>query len=93
MQLKTVISTVLFFIGLTTWGQNVRYQGVVKDSIGNPITAANVVAIKKETKGLESFAITDEEGTFKLGLKKSNPYQIKISYLGFKTKAFSLTPI
>lgn len=92
MQLKTVISTVLFFIGLTTWGQNVRYQGVVKDSIGNPITAANVVAIKKETKGLESFAITDEEGTFKLGLKKSNPYQIKISYLGFKTKAFSLTP-
>jgi hypothetical protein len=92
MQLKTVISTVLFFIGLTTWGQNVRYQGVVKDSIGNPITAANVVAIKKETKGLESFAITDEEGTFKLGLKKSNLYQIKISYLGFKTKAFSLTP-
>jgi hypothetical protein len=27
-----------------------------------------------------------------LGLKKSNLYQIKISYLGFKTKAFSLTP-
>ena len=92
MHLKTGISAVFFLIGMVLWSQNLDYQGVVKDSIGNPITAANVVAIKKETNGLESFAITNEQGVFKLGLKKSVLYQIKISYLGFKTKVFSLTP-
>ena len=42
----------------------VKLQGVVKDSIGNPLELANVIAINQETSALESYAITNDKGNF-----------------------------
>ena len=63
----------------------IKLQGVVKDSIGNPLELANVIAINEESKALESYAITDHEGVFKLALAKNATYTVQVSYIGMKT--------
>ncbi|MEH6535346.1 MAG: carboxypeptidase-like regulatory domain-containing protein [Psychroserpens sp.] len=63
----------------------ITVQGVVKDSIGSPLELANVIAINKETKGMASYAITNDKGRFKLDLEKNKTYTIQVSYIGMKT--------
>mgnify|MGYP001009777489 FL=1 len=63
----------------------IKLQGVVKDSIGNPLELANVIAINQETKALESYAITDAKGFYKLALSKNSEYGLQVSYIGMKT--------
>ncbi len=77
----------LVVVLMTTWisyGQ-ITLKGVVKDSIGNPLEMANVIAINKNTKKLDSYGFTDAKGNYKLNLKKNLSYSIKVSYIGLKT--------
>lgn len=77
----------LLVIFMTTWMSNaqITLKGVVKDSIGTPLEMANVIAINKQTKKLDSYGFTDAKGNYKLNLKKNASYNIKISYIGLKT--------
>ncbi len=63
----------------------IKLEGVVKDSIGNPLELANVIAINQESKILESYAITNDQGRFKLALGKNSTYKVQVSYIGMKT--------
>jgi len=63
----------------------IKVEGVVKDSIGNPLELANVIAINQETKALESYAITNDRGYYKLALGKNSTYSVQVSYIGKKT--------
>ena len=63
----------------------IKVEGVVKDSIGNPLELANVIAINQQTKGLESYGITNDQGRYKLALTKNMTYTIQVSYIGMKT--------
>lgn len=63
----------------------VEVVGVVKDSIGNPLELANVVAINQETKALDSYGITNDDGRYKLNLNSNSIYKIQISYIGMKS--------
>ena len=40
----------------------IKLEGVVRDSLNNPLELANVVAINQETNSLESYGITNEQG-------------------------------
>lgn len=62
----------------------IKLQGVVKDSIGNPLELANVIAINQETQALESYGITNEAGRYKLNLAKNSTYSLQVSYIGMK---------
>ncbi|WNW00753.1 TonB-dependent receptor [Tenacibaculum sp. HL-MS23] len=77
----------LIVILLTTWITNaqITLKGVVKDSIGSPLEMANAIAINTVTKKLDSYGFTDANGNYKLNLKKNTSYNIKVSYIGFKT--------
>jgi len=66
--------------------QNVRVEGVVKDSLNQPLELANVLALNSETNSIESYAITDDKGRFALSLPINKTYILKASYLGYKTK-------
>lgn len=77
-----VWSALLLTLGV--FGQNIRFEGVVLDSLGVAISTANVVAKNQETNRMDSFAISDLDGKFSIGIKKDVPYLIKVSYLGFK---------
>lgn len=63
----------------------ISVRGVVKDSIGEPLELANIIAINKETKAMASYAITNDKGQFKLDLDKNTTFNIQVSYIGMKT--------
>ena len=57
--------------------------GTVKDSLGNPLQNANVIAKPLVEKQGLKFAIADHLGRYKLELEKEVPYEVRVSYLGF----------
>jgi len=44
----------------------IKLQGVVMDSLNNPLELASVVAINKKTNGFESYTITNKDGAYSL---------------------------
>ena len=82
--MKYFISSVLLLVVSTIFAQ-VKVEGVVKDSLGTPLELANVIAINQQTKALDSYAITDDKGRFKLNLKSNASYKLQVSYIGMKT--------
>ncbi|WOD42191.1 TonB-dependent receptor [Hwangdonia lutea] len=81
--MKLKITTLFILIASTAFAQ-IKLQGVVKDSIGNPLELANVVAINQETQALESYGITNDDGRYKLNLEKNSTYSLQVSYIGMK---------
>ena len=83
-----ILSLLLATIGAA---QEISLSGTVKDSLGVGVDMANVIAINTETKGLESYGITNHAGLFKLKLKTGQQYTVKVSYLGLKPESFTFT--
>jgi len=81
--MKLKITTLFILIASTAFAQ-IKLQGVVKDSIGNPLELANVIAINQETQALESYGITNDAGRYKLNLEKNTTYSLQVSYIGMK---------
>lgn len=84
----------LFMLLLLVVGHSfaqIKVEGVVKDSIGNPLELANVIAINQESKALESYGITDSKGYYRLSLAKNATFSIQVSYIGMKTLTEPLT--
>ena len=80
-------------------------SGKVSDSTGTALELANIILINSGSNSLETFAMTDKEGNYKLSLKKNNNYNLQVSYIGMAsisqtlktgdndiTKNFSLRP-
>lgn len=82
--MKFIISLCFALVSLSLQAQ-IKMQGVVKDSIGQPLELANVIAINQSTQALESYSITSADGKYKLGLSKASVYTIQVSYIGMKT--------
>ena len=76
----------LIAICLLAWNSNaqITLKGVVKDSIGEPLEMANVIALDTVANKISSFGFTDAKGNFKLDLQRNRVYNIKISYIGYK---------
>ncbi|REG89621.1 TonB-dependent receptor [Winogradskyella sediminis] len=71
--------------------QQIKVQGKVTDSIQNPLAYANILAIP-ETDDIEvRFAITDNDGGYKLGLFKNQTYELTVSYIGYKPQKLTIT--
>ena len=58
------ISLLLLALFIQSSYAQIKFEGVVKDSIGNVLELANVIAINQSSMELESFAITNEKGYF-----------------------------
>jgi hypothetical protein len=80
----------IFFLAtllITTIGvAQVSFTGVIKDSIGQPLELANIVAINKATNKMDAYAITNDKGKFKLSLEANSAYNVQVSYIGMQTK-------
>ncbi|MFD1615635.1 carboxypeptidase regulatory-like domain-containing protein [Gelatiniphilus marinus] len=88
--MKLKISTLFLLIASTAFAQ-IKLEGVVKDSIGNPLELANVIAINQETQALESYGITNDGGRYKLNLEKNTTYSLQVSYIGMKAFKETIT--
>ncbi len=90
--IKNLTFIMLLCVANITMAQ-VKFQGVVKDSIGEPLELANVIAINQETKTLQSYGITDNKGYYRLSLSKNTSYSIQVSYIGMKTHTETVSTI
>jgi hypothetical protein len=79
---KTISIAFLFWAGILM--SQIQLTGVVKDSIGNPLEMANIIALDTVAKRIASYGFSDAQGNFKLDLNPNTTYNIKISYVGFK---------
>ena len=84
--MKIYLSTIFLLIFYFSYSQ-IKLEGYVKDSLGNGLELANVIAINKATSALDSYGITNEDGRYKLNLKKNTIYSIQVSYIGMKSAA------
>ncbi|NNM24360.1 MAG: outer membrane beta-barrel protein [Flavobacteriaceae bacterium] len=64
--------------------QTIKLRGTIKDSIGNPLELANVIAAEQESGDIESYAITNFEGRFQLDLTTGRTYTLTASFLGYE---------
>ncbi|NQY04970.1 MAG: TonB-dependent receptor [Flavobacteriaceae bacterium] len=85
---KNIIILLVGLFSIAVSAQRVKIEGVVKDSIGNSLEYANVIAVNQETKGLDAYGITGDKGQYKLTVDANKSYEVKITYLGYKAKSF-----
>ena len=81
----------LFFIN-SLFAQTRLLSGVVTDSLKVPLAFANVLAKPDSLNVDMAFAITDEQGRYKLNLKQDQHYHILVSYLGYESFEFTIKP-
>ena len=82
--IKKLFVVLLFATSYFTTAQNIKLEGIVQDTIGNPLEMANVMVINQETKAMDGYAISNEQGKFQISLKANSTYQIKVSFLGYQ---------
>jgi CarboxypepD_reg-like domain len=71
----------------TTFAQNnsLIISGTVMDSLQQPLTNVTLIAKPKQKKIKIKYTITDNDGYYKLQLKKGVTYQLSISHLGYNS--------
>ena len=80
----------LFIIG-SFFAQKTTLKGTVQDDLHNPLPYANVIAKSKDGSKNMQFAISDNEGYYKLIFQKNDTIIIRISYLGYTPVEYQFT--
>jgi hypothetical protein len=89
---KQILIVLTALLGFTAAAQTYKATGVVVDSLGTPLSMANVIAYQKD-KNLGAFGITNQDGKYQLlGLKQDSTYTVKISFLGLRTLEETFKP-
>ena len=83
--MNKIIYTLLLLLTSNLTFSQIKMEGLVKDSLNNPLELANVILINKETSALESFAISNANGEYKLSLQKNTSYNLQVSYIGMES--------
>ncbi|RKS13111.1 carboxypeptidase-like regulatory domain-containing protein [Flavobacterium sp. 120] len=89
MKKKCFLLLILF--STISFAQSVKLEGLITDSKTVGLEMANVMAVNKATKAMDSYAITNDKGKFLLNLKPNTAYSLKISYLGMQNKELEIT--
>ena len=88
------MKNIYYFLLLCSSGilfaQNIRVEGTVTESGKTPLEMANIMAVNQETKGVDSYAITNDKGKFALTLKANTTYVLKLSYIGMQNREITL---
>ncbi|EAP86474.1 carboxypeptidase-like regulatory domain-containing protein [Croceibacter atlanticus] len=76
---------------ISAQSQSITLEGTIKDSIGNPLEFANIIAKIKTTSEVETYAITNQNGKYRIDLPKQETYTLVASFLGFDPSEKSIT--
>jgi len=91
MKKKEGLFVFLLMCALSGFSQEIKLTGVVKDSIGNVLESANIIALDKDTNSLKSYSITNAKGEYQLVLDQGNDYTLKVSFIGFESISFDVS--
>src|SRR5690625_3970260 len=73
----------LLFFPLMVSAQTITVRGTIKDSIGDPLEFANVIATVQSSGETESYGITNHQGRYQLELSTGKSYIMQASLLAF----------
>ena len=79
------IFLIVFLCSINILFSQIKFDGVVKDSIGNPLELANIIVLDQKTNTLDSYSITDERGYYSFELEKNTNYKFQVSYIGMNS--------
>lgn len=82
--MNKILPFLLLIFSISLSAQSIKVRGTIKDTIGNPLEFANVIASIKSSGETESYGITNHEGRFQLDLPKGDSYVLRASFLGFQ---------
>ena len=82
---------IIFSQFLCIHAQQTKIQGKVTDTLNKPLPYANILAVPQADDQSVKFAITENDGSYKLGLAKNQTYELTVSYLGYKPQKLTLT--
>ncbi|WP_239004451.1 carboxypeptidase-like regulatory domain-containing protein [Lacinutrix sp. WUR7] len=83
VKIRHLIIFSFLLVVVTSYSQNIIIQGKVTDSLQNTLVYANILALPEAENAEVHFAITNEQGEYKLKLAQNQSYNITVSYLGF----------
>jgi hypothetical protein len=83
--MKNIILITLLFISSLSFSQTIKLEGIITDSKNVGLEMVNVMAVNKATKGMDSYAITNDKGKYLLDLKVNTTYTISVSFLGMQS--------
>lgn len=84
--MKKIFWLFILLFSFSLSAQSIKVKGTIKDSVGNALEFANVIASIKATGATESYGITNYQGRYQLDLPKGNIYILRASFLGYETK-------
>jgi hypothetical protein len=82
--MKNSILVLLLLFSGSLLAQSVKISGTVKDSLGNPLELANIIANNTADGSLENYAITNPKGEFNFNVSAGAEYKLVASFLGLK---------
>ncbi len=88
--MKKILIFLVLASSFSLSAQSIKVKGAIKDSIGNPLEFANVIASVKSSGATESYGITNHQGKYQLDLPKGETYVLRASFLGYETKERTL---
>ncbi|TXD83896.1 carboxypeptidase-like regulatory domain-containing protein [Subsaximicrobium wynnwilliamsii] len=87
--LGRLVLIILPFLSLNS--QNIVVSGQITDTLQTPLSYANILAIPDADDQEVRFAITEADGSYKLGLAKNQSYKVTVSYLGYSSQILEIT--
>ena len=82
------ITLVLLLLGtcqLSAQSRSVDIQGIILDSLDQPLTGATIILMHAQDSLMEAFAIADQKGAFKVQAKDPDQYLLQITFVGYGT--------
>ncbi|MBK9255145.1 MAG: outer membrane beta-barrel protein [Saprospiraceae bacterium] len=80
--IRTIVIALFVFTGCVLSAQKYDIKGVVKDTLGEPLVAATVMLMDKDSMLIE-YTQTDLKGTFEFKSVREKSCLVKTSYLGY----------
>lgn len=93
MLYNRIVFYFIIFYSCNLYSQSISLKGFVKDSLENPLTYANVIAKPQGENQNLVFAISDDDGKYSLQLKKGVNYNISVSFMGYESINYVITPV
>ena len=90
--MKNILWLLLLCTGPVADAQSIKISGTVKDSLGNPLESANIVASKKGDGEMVNFAIAGHGGKYAISLPQTADYILTASFLGMKPLSVEISP-
>ncbi|RUA28262.1 MAG: carboxypeptidase-like regulatory domain-containing protein [Bacteroidetes bacterium] len=87
---KFYITILILLLSRVCFSQSYSLNGVVTDSLQNPLPFTNVLAKPTNPEVEMAFSIADEEGRYKLILEKGQEYLVSIRFLGYRPYNFKV---